>query len=498
MKQYAGRGACFQVQSVLAKLSLCRTRALGGKTYQCNDCGEVTEVHHSCSDRHCPQCSGCKRYDFAKRAEQLILPGVTYYQVVFTLPSELSEMALSNREAMADLLFESAAASLHKTIRTQQDYEPASMMILHTWNQRLEPHWHVHALVPGGGPGLSKEGLSKEGLSKESLSKEGLSKEGLSNDEWKSAQSPPGAPNSDDYYLVDAISLREAFRKAAISHLRRLYKAGELKLGGKFAYLQDEDAWKTFCDSLAAVDWVSFIQPPPTKSCTAEQVVRYLARYLVGGPINDSRIIAADEENVTFMAREGKRVGGEREQVPVTLETMEFTRRWCLHIQPDQLTKTRYFGGWCSRKRTAYQARCRALLSPAATATLQSKQADEPTEPAASPSEPGPEAFIMKCPCCESESLRLVGSTAKPSWSIVLTHFDKRCPSWYAEAERAAFCEHLEREYGIGYEDWCLEMRIESPMSEPREGNASPPTQPFHQMYLPGLSPEPDFAIQSY
>ena len=173
-------------------------------------------------------------------------------------------------------------------------------------------------------------------------------------------------------------------------------------------------------------------------------------------------------------------------------------RRWCLHIQPDQLTKTRYFGGWCSRKRTAYQARCRALLSPAATATLQSKQADEPTEPAASPSEPGPEAFIMKCPCCESESLRLVGSTAKPSWSIVLTHFDKRCPSWYAEAERAAFCEHLEREYGIGYEDWCLEMRIESPMSEPREGNASPPTQPFHQMYLPGLSPEPDFAIQSY
>ncbi len=65
VKQYADRGACQQVQSVLAKLSLCRTRALGGKSYQCDDCGEVTHVHHSCGDRHCPQCSGCKRFDFA-------------------------------------------------------------------------------------------------------------------------------------------------------------------------------------------------------------------------------------------------------------------------------------------------------------------------------------------------------------------------------------------------------------------------------------------------
>lgn len=68
VKQHAGRGACFQVQSTLAKLSLCRTRALGGQTYQCNDCSQITEVYHSCGDRHCPQCSGCKRYDFAERA----------------------------------------------------------------------------------------------------------------------------------------------------------------------------------------------------------------------------------------------------------------------------------------------------------------------------------------------------------------------------------------------------------------------------------------------
>ena len=462
------------MQSVLAKLSLCRTRALGSKTYQCDDCGEVTEVHHSCSDRHCPQCSGCKRYDFALRAEQLILEDVIYYQVVFTLPGDLSEMALANRESMADLLFTSAAKALHKTIRTQQGYDPASMMVLHTWNQQLQPHWHAHAMVPGGGPSVTDS-------------------------HWKSAEAPPEARNSDGFYLVDAISLREAFRKAAIGHLKRLYKNGKLKLGGRFAHLQDAEAWDMFCKGLGEMEWVSFIQPPPTKSCSAEHVVRYLTRYLTGGPISDSRIVAADETQVTFLAREGKRVGGEREQVPVKLETLEFMRRWCEHIQPDQLTKTRYFGGWCSRKRTRYQTRCRELLGQSQESGCGST--DEHAEPAESQQSTAESASsddsASKCLACEHGSLRLIGSTAKPSWTMLLTHFDTRCPSWYADQDFKAFCEHLEAEYGIGYEDWCLEMRIESPMREPQDGRAEPPQQ-SHQLYLPGLSPGPGFAIESY
>lgn len=473
MKQYAGRGACFQVQSVLAKLSLCRTRALGGKTFQCDDCGEVTEKHHSCSDRHCPQCSGCKRYDFADRAEQLILEGVIYYQVVFTLPGDLSEMALANRESMADLLFTSAAKSLHKTVRTQQGYEPASMMVLHTWNQQLQPHWHVHALVPGGGPSVA-------------------------GNQWKSAEAPPEAPNSDGFYLVDAISLREAFRKAAIAQLKRLYKNGKLKLDGKFSYLQDAEAWEAFCKDLSEKEWVSFIQPPPTKSCSAEHVVRYLTRYLTGGPISDSRIVEANDEYVTFMAREGNRVGGEREQVPVTLKSLEFVRRWCEHIQPDQLTKTRYFGGWCCRKRTKYQEACRELLGPATGKTAVADDSDEAAEADQESAESvASDAPSLKCRRCEVGSLRLIDFNRKASWSTVLTHFDSRCPSWYAQQDYETFCDYLEREYGIGYEDWCFEMRIESPMRE-RASGGTDHQQESHQLYLPGLYPERDFALESY
>jgi hypothetical protein len=464
------------VQSVLAKLTLCRTRALGGETYRCDDCGEVSEVYHSCSDRHCPQCSGCKRYDFADRAERLILPGVTYYQVVFTLPSALSELALANREPLADLLFESAAKSLHKTIGTEQGYDPASMMVLHTWNQQLQPHWHVHALVPGGGPSLTS-------------------------DQWRSAQSPPGATNSDGYYLVDAIRLRETFRKLAVAHLQRLYQGGKLKLGGKFAGLQHQEAWSEFCKELSAKEWVSYIQPPPTADCSAEQVVRYLTRYLTGGPISDSRILAADSNQVTFLAREGKRVGGERLQVPVTLPTLEFVRRWCEHIQPDQLTKTRYFGGWCYRKRKEYQTKCRRLLSPTEQ-ELEVAPTEEPPVASGSSSAETPESLSKRaCPCCGSRWLRLIGAIDKPSWSEVLSHLDHRCPEWYAETEHQEFCAYLDREYGISYEDWYLEMRIESPMRDRGEGvgeRGKGMEQLARQLYLPGLEPQFEFHIESF
>ncbi len=135
-------------------------------------------------------------------------------------------------------------------------------------------------------------------------------------------------------------------------------------------------------------------------------------------------------------------------------------RRWCDHIQPDQLTKTRYFGGWCGRKRTRYQTRCRELLGQSQEPRC--NPADEHAESASS------DDLALRCLGCEYGSLRLVGSTAKPSWTMLLTHFDTRCASWYADREYKAFCEHLEDEYGIGYEDWCLEMRIESPMRNRR------------------------------
>ncbi|WP_425289847.1 IS91 family transposase [Stieleria varia] len=452
---------CGQVQSVLAKLSLCRTHVLGGREYLCNDCGKSSSRYNSCGDRHCPQCSGSKRVDFNDKASKLILSGVAYYQVVFTLPSDLSELALANRNELADLLVSTAWKSLSKNIKSEQDYDPAAISVLHTWNQKLEAHWHVHMLVPGAGPSLS-------------------------GDEWKEAKTPPGVRNSDGYYLVDSEKLKDDFRKRAVAKLRRLRRDGKLKFGGKFEYLQSDENWEVFVKNLESTQWVAYIQPPPKETSGGGEVVNYLTRYLTGGPISNHRITAADGDEVVFMAREGKRVGGEREQVPIKLSVPEFTRRWCLHIQPDQLTKSRYFGGWSNNRLAGYMARCQELLG------TEPEVSEAPVEAVDSMDSQWEPPSLPECAHCGSIELSLVCETPKPTWKELFWRESETCPEWYAERQRESHREFWTAHYGSDYYDWYLETQVEVAKE------TGPEPAKAIQMYLPGLTPGVSFEIESF
>ena len=442
---------------MLAKLSLCRTSVLGGRWYKCNDCDQLTKLHNSCGDRHCPHCSGAKRRQFSDRASKLLLEGVKYYQVVFTLPAILSTLALANRRQIADLLFDSAWKALKKTIRVEQGYDPAALMVLHSWNQKLDSHWHVHALVPGGGLSLENGG-------------------------WTEATAPPSLGDARNY-LVDAINLRTSFRKFAISHLRRLRRSGKLKFGGSLAYLRCDDAWDAMVQELGQTDWVSHIEPPRGESSRPEHIVRYLTRYLTGGPISDYRIISADDHEVSFMAREGKAVGGEEIQVPYTLKTPEFVRRWCLHIQPNQLTKIRYFGGWSNKRRERYLERCAIALECCAGYEIEGeidfdpKSLEEAARPAA--------CDDLVCEHCGSVSLILVNQFDKPSWKDVLSRRRTTCPEWYAVSQKLDDRRFWDARMGEGFSDW-YDWYLESPIEGAREPD--PPDRPVPaQLFLPGM-----------
>ncbi len=186
-----------------------------------------------------------------------------------------------------------------------------------------------------------------------------------------------------------------------------------------------------------------------------------------------------------------------------------------MHIQSEQLTKTRYFGGWCCHKRAEYQATCRRLLgidqSESVDGEVESEELDsQEVQSCQSPSAQSEqsEAPELQCAACGSYNLLFIGETPKPSWSDLLTHEDDRCPAWYAKTEYQAFCEYLEREYGISYSDWSLEMREESTMSEslqtelPVTESLQPPpiAQLSHpqQLYLPGLLPETSYYAGSH
>ena len=124
------------------------------------------------------------------------------------------------------------------------------------------------------------------------------------------------------------------FRKQFLKGLRLLHPKNQLKLEGDWAYLQDDDAFEEFLKPLESKSWVTYIQPPPTESSQPADIVKYLARYLTGGPISDHRLVSYENGQVTFTARTGTTQGGSDEIEKVSLPVQEFVRRWCLHILP--------------------------------------------------------------------------------------------------------------------------------------------------------------------
>jgi len=285
-------------------------------------------------------------------------------------------------EAGVDLLTISRLVG-HASFSTTMVY------LLHTWNQKLEAHGHVHAVVPGGGPSLDGS-------------------------RWISTPAN---------YLVAADALRTAYRQRFLAGLERLWRKGQLRLEGDYAALRGEEAWSEFVARLKSVEWVSYIEPPPREGSRAENVLKYLGRYLTGGPISDGRILAADERQVTILAREGRTPGGEERQVPLTMSALEFTRRWALHVLPAGFTKTRHFGGWSNRQRGDYLERCARLLDAADAPLSDDADRFEPSE-----WESADEDHDCRCPACGGK-LQLVRMETRRSWRDIL--HSASAPFWY-------------------------------------------------------------------
>ncbi|MEZ6130377.1 MAG: transposase [Planctomycetaceae bacterium] len=223
-----------------------------------------------------------------------------------------------------------------------------------------------------------------------------------------------------------AISTRHAnrppglpVRKQFLQGLRLLHRKKELKLDGEWSHLQNKVAFETFPAPMEAKSWVTYIEPPPTESSQPADIVKYLARYLTGGPISDARLVNYEDGQVTFTARTGKTHGGSDEVEELKLPAEEFVRRWCLHILPPGFTKTRCYGGWSSRHCERYVAECREL-------TQQINAPDSrPESPAAEPTGP-------PCPVCGAELERLE-RVHRTSWRDIFSGPD--CPQWYTFRE---------------------------------------------------------------
>ena len=154
---FAGRGrghVSLDQSKVMSAIERCRTAALGGHVARCENaaCGHTEIAYNSCRNRHCPKCQAAASRQWLADREAELLP-VPYFHVVYTLPSELRDIAYQNKRVIYNLLMKAAAET---TLAIAADPKRLGarigiIAVLHSWGSALTHHPHVHMIVPGGG-----------------------------------------------------------------------------------------------------------------------------------------------------------------------------------------------------------------------------------------------------------------------------------------------------------------------------------------------------------
>jgi hypothetical protein len=282
-------------QKVLTAILRCRTSALGGHVDECSRCGQRAISFNSCRNRHCPKCQANARDRWLAARSRDLLP-TRYVHVVFTLPHQLAPLALQNKTEIYGLLFRSSAETLLQVAGDPKHLgaEIGFFSMLHTWNQQLLHHPHVHCVVPAGG---------------------------LSPDHQRWIATRHG-------FFLPVKVLSRVFRGKFVAGLRELHAAGKLGFHGVLAHLQAPQAFAAWLRPLFRSDWVVYSKRP---FGGAEHALRYLGCYTHRVAISNHRLVALEDGRITFRWRDSAHKNKKR---LMRLAVEEFLRRFLLHVLP--------------------------------------------------------------------------------------------------------------------------------------------------------------------
>ena len=337
-----------QHQKVLLAITRCRTAALGGHRDRCSECGHTAISYNSCRNRHCPRCQGNARLRWLQARERELLP-TRYVHVVFTLPRELAPLALQNKRLIYKLLFHASAETLLEVARDPRHLgaEIGFFSVLHTWDQRLHYHPHIHCVVAAGG--LAPDHAR-----------------------WISSRQS---------FFLPVKVLSRVFRGKFVAALKAAFRDTTLEFHGQLAPLAEPRAFASWLRLLFRHDWVVYSKPP---FGGPEHVLRYLGAYTHRVAISNHRLLALADGCVRFRWRDSAH--GNRKQV-MTLPVDEFLRRFLLHLLPRGFVRIRNFGFLANRRRAELLPLCFRLL----------QQSDQPPTRPASPADA---CSLWNCPLC--------------------------------------------------------------------------------------------------
>ena len=338
-------------KKIVSDLLNCRTAHLGGHIDRCDHCGSLRIIYHSCRNRHCPKCQHMPRERWLEKRKEEILP-LKYFHIVFTLPHELNTIVLNNKKVMLNGLFAAASKTLLTFGENQLNGTPGFLAILHTWDQKLKDHFHLHCLVAGGV--VTKE--AKRFI-----------------------------PSTGDY-LFNQKALSVVFRAKFMHYMTDARRNKKIRLTA--------DAYQKLKGTLFTKTWVVSVRDPVKRP---QYVLEYLARYTHRVAIVNSRIKSLNSGMVTFSAKNRKKNRTES----ITITAVEFIRRFLLHSLPKGFVRIRHYGFLANRSRMANLKTIRSLLRLPTKLTKISDSLQQMMLQLTG-------IDITACPCCHQGNMQLL------------------------------------------------------------------------------------------
>jgi predicted RNA-binding Zn-ribbon protein involved in translation (DUF1610 family) len=283
----------------LKDIIACRTSVQGGHKYTCHHCGYNRVAYNSCRNRHCPKCQYLKQAQWIDKLGSRVLPG-RYFHIVFTLPEQLNKLFYLNQTKCYNLLFSSSWYAI-KEAGLNPSFLGAKMgaiSVLHTWGQTLTYHPHIHMLVPAGG-------LSSDNM------------------EWITASKN---------FLLPVKALSSIYRGVMFNCLSKLINQNQLILPDNIPDL------KMLKKSVYEKKWNVYAKKP---FGAVNGVLQYLGRYVHRVGISNDRLLSYTKDKVSFGYKDYR---DNNKKKAMTLNSLEFSRRFLQHILPNGFYKIRYFG----------------------------------------------------------------------------------------------------------------------------------------------------------
>ena len=314
-----------QQKGIIKLLSNCQTSAMGAHYRRCDNCSHIDKVNNSCRNRHCPNCQNKDRQQWLDKRMQELLD-VGYYHLVFTIPHELNSLCLHNKKVMYDILFKASSQTILELSKDVKHLgaDTGLITVLHTWDQNLKEHPHLHCIMPAGGLSFDKT-------------------------HWVHT------PKSNNFFIYYEI-ISKKFRGKFLDLLKIAHKNGNLSFKGRVKDICGNTSFKTFTKSLYKKGWVVNIQKP---FAHPEKVLEYLSRYVFRIAISDKRIEKIENGIVYFSMKDNKQKGIFRR---IKLTVNEFIRRFLLHLLPKGFFKVRYYGIFANVHRKSNIEKAKAYL----------------------------------------------------------------------------------------------------------------------------------------